>query len=491
MSARSAQDVTRLDVTGVRRPLSQETLSRLRRGARRGLTLGVLGAHLVWVIPVITALQALIYGGLVPSQQAGTFPIIPLSSFRIRIEEMLILVGFAVWLVSAVIALSNPHARPSQGRLRLTPLLLFGLFALIGLSQGAVRGLMAQNEQVLLEVRLLAVPFLYFILAWDWIKGIALTFLANVLYKSLLPLTVLLILGLYLPLPQLQTQLLGSVRGAYGGFSTAVEPLVVFFYALLLARILLEKKVTVFQVLLLLFIMAGLFFKVGKTNWVHLAEVPVISLLAIQKTPRLPQLRSVAMKRWFIIGIIGVSLAVVAVSLLVLVSGDTLNDWIARSMDRIFRPDFGGDVSGGRIDMIIAGWHKFLQAPLEGGGFGYWYEYWYRGYFFGLVPDHFAPVWVVTRAGLLAFVPLAVLVLWYLFKGFQVCRQPLATPIRALVVACFAYTITLLTYSFYGVPQNLFEPQVFFWLGVAVVLTAVRHPENMALLNVKRQATTC
>lgn len=486
MSARSARDVTGLDVTGLdvtgpRRSLSQETLSRLGR-ERGALKLGVLGARLVWVIPVITAIQAVIYGGLVASQQAGTFPIIPLAGFRIRIEEILILAGFATWLVSVVVVLSDPHARRSQGRVRLTPLRLLGLLALIGVSQGVVRGLIAHNEQVLLEVRLLIIPFLYFVLAWVWIKGMPLTWLANALYKSLSLLTVMLILGLFLPLGQLQNWLLGIMGSVYGGFSTAVQPLVVFFYALLLARILLEKKVTVFQVLLLLFIMGGLFFKVGKTNWAHLAEVPVITLLAIQKTPRLPQLRSIAIKRWLIIGLIAVIIGIVVLSLLVLVRADTLNDWIARSTDRITRPDLRGDITGGRLDMIIAGWHKFLQAPLFGSGLGYWYEYWYRGHFFYFAADHFSPIWIVTRTGLLAFIPITVLVLWYILKGFQVCRQPLATPIRVFVVACFSYTITLLTYSLYGVPQNLFEPQIFFWLGVAVVLTAVHHPENRVLL---------
>ena len=443
---------------------------------------GVLGRGLVWFVPVFMIIQALMYGGLVPSQQAGTFPIIGLGGFRVRLEDILIIAGFAIWVATLFMAKSI-RMNTQQGRStrnRITPVMMLTVWTGLGLVQAAIRGVQAGNVNSLLETRTLAVPLLYFVLVMFWVPAIRLTFLARVLRTALFPLVVVLTLGVFLPIDEVMAQLLTIVNGAYGGYATPLESMVVFFYCLVWARILFTKRISFRDVLLVLFVVAGMVARISKTNWVYIMEVPLFLWIIAGRSRLFLRRRSTVRRRWLLVVIIAVVLLISAITFLSFFLPETLDSYTTAVIYRITRPDAGGDISGGRLELISAGLVKLAEAPIFGIGMGYWYEHYFLGTLLYEVPDHFSPLWVTIRAGFFMFIPVLILTFWYIWKGFRVCKLVLDSELQGFVTACYVYTLTMIIYSLYGVPQNLFEPQILFWLSVAVVLNAAHHFENRA-----------
>jgi hypothetical protein len=444
---------------------------------------GVWVTRLILLVPVLTAVQSLLFGNMIASQQAGTFPIIPLAGFRIRIEEIVIILAATLRLTGVVLRglarpASPPH-KPSRPTVSVVSVLF--CWMLVGIAQAGLRGFRANNPDNLMETRLLLIPILYFVLTMSWIRRARLTALARDLYRFLIPLAFILILSSFLPIKDLMNGFMNQIGLVYGGLANTQESIIEFFLCLVLARTLLFSKSRQADLVLILFVVVGLSFRISKPAWANLLAVFVFMLLLVaglRGTIQFHRLRSLAQRRWWRIVLTGVSLLILLVIVVGLAMPDALARFTAAATARITRPDIGGDVSGGRLELIRAGWDKFTQAPLLGSGTGMWYEVWYQGIFMYNAPDHFSILWFLTRGGLFTFLPIMILTLWYIRKGYYVCRRVEKPNLRFFVVACYIYSLVIFFYSLFGVPQTLFEPQVFFWLSVAVVLNAVRHPEN-------------
>lgn len=452
-------------------PAPVENVRRLT-ACRVGRRPFALGRSMVWLIPVVMGAQALVYGGIVPSQVAGRFPIVRLATFNIRLEEPLIIGGVALWLLSLL-----PSLFATRPVFRLTPIFLLCVWAAMGLAQAAMHGMRSNNTDHLMEARALAVPLLYFVVARYWMSRVRLTFLARVVRAALLPAVVVLTLGILTPISGLLEAGLALVGGIYGGNATALEPIVVFILCLLWAQVGSRRRPSARAVALLLFVMAGMIVKLGKTNWVYVLEVPIL-FYAIYGRNRLGPRRGIARRRLLWISGLGIVLLVGGIGWLRTVHPGTLESFLMRSKDRITRPDADGDWSGGRFAMNREGLRKLQEEPITGIGLGVWYELYWHGVAIMKMPDHFAPLWFGIRGGLFTLLPIAILALWYLRQGYRACRRVVNRELQGFVTACYMYTVAMMAYSLYGVPQNLFEPMILFWMSVAVVLSSQYHFEN-------------
>ncbi len=446
---------------------------------------GVLGRNLVWFIPAFMAIQALIYGGLVPSQQAGTFPIIGLGQYKVRLEEIIIIAGFSIWLFTLSMARSSrgPAQQVLITRHSVSPAMILAIWAGVGLVQAAIRGIRAGNVNGLLDARILAVPLLYFVLAMFWAPVIRLTSLAIVLGNILFPLVVVLTLSSFLPIGEEIAKVLEHVNGVYGGYAIPLESAVVFFYCLVWARISFAERINLLDVLLVLFVTAGLVAKISKPSWVYTLEVPLFVLVVSSKRRLSVHKRSMGRTRWLLTALIVIVFLVSAVTLLRYFLPATIDTYMTSAVDRITRPDAGGDISGGRFEQMRTGFDKLSEAPIFGMGLGDWSQDYSSSTLFNEIPDHFLPLWVSIRAGIFTFIPVLGLIIWFIKRGYRVCKSVLNSDLRVFVTACFVYSLTIITYSLYGVPQNLFEPQILFWLSVAVVLSTVKNIEIRPFLN--------
>jgi hypothetical protein len=469
--------------------LQHSVRTQLKGAARRS---GVLGRSLVWLVPIVMTIQALIYGNLVPSQEAGRFPIVRLATFSIRLEELLIICGFALWLLTwAPAIVSDPGILD-----RLTPVSMLSVLAVGGLVQAAVHGLRANTFNNLMEARVLVTPLLYFALALYWAPRIRLTCLARRLRFVLLPTVVVLTLGVLTPLNRTLEELLTVCGGIYGGNATALEPMVVFVICLLWTRLVSRHARRRWAVVLLLFLMAGMVVKIGKTNWVYVLEVPLLVFVVEGKGYLQDGRQWIARKQLAWIVCVALLLLVAAVGWFRVVRPETLDSFVTRSKERITRPDADDDWSGGRFTMNKEGLEKVLEAPILGNGLGFWYEFYWHGVPHGKMPDHFSPLWLTIRGGLVTSLPVLILCLWYMREGYRVCGHVANPELQRFVTACYVYTLAMLVYSLYGVPQGLFEPMILFWLSVAVVLRARHHFENRAPMRarplaVRRRSGDC
>lgn len=451
---------------------------------RTSLDSGVFGRSIVWLIPSFMAIQALIYGGLVPSQQAGLFPIISLGQYRVRIEEILIIAGFGIWLFTLLMARSSRGLfRHEPGnREGAWPVMIMVVWAGIGLAQAAIRGVRNGNVNSLLDTRTLFVPLLYFIMALFWSPVIRLTSLAGVLRRALFPLVVVLTLSNFLPIGEEISKILDKIGGVYGGYATPLESIVVFFYCLVWSRISFAERINIFDVILVLFVTAGLVAKISKPNWVYTLEVPLFVLLVAGKRRLSQHKRSSARTRWLLTAVVVVVLMISAVTLIRYFLPQTLDTFIISASDRITRPDASGDISGGRFELMSIGIDKLSEAPVFGIGLGDWSRNYFSGTLLNEIPDHFLPLWISIRGGLFTFIPVLGLIIWFIWKGSRVCKRVLDSELRVFITSCYVYSLTMIIYSLYGVPQNLFEPQILLWLSVAVVLCAAKNIEKKSLL---------
>ena len=454
---------------------------------------GVLGRGLVLFIPAFMAIQAIVYGGLVPSQQAGTFPIIVLGGFRIRFEDILIIAGFSIWFFTLFInnLAKGGTRRSPRSRNGVTPILLLTVWAGLGLVQAAIRGIRAGNVNSLLDTRAVALPLLYFVLATFWVPTISPALLARVLRSTLFPLVVVLTLSNFLPIGEEISLLVAKIGGVYGSNATALDPMVVFFYCLVWTSLLFAKRLRLRYVLLALFVMAGMVAKISKPNWVYALEVPLFVLIVIGLGRPFSQKRSVVRPRWLLSALIVLVVLISAAAFMRYFLPETLDSYMVSAKDRITRPDAGGDISGGRFGQMSAGLDKLKEAPLFGVGLGVWAQDYAFGTLPNDVPDHFFPLWVSIRGGFFTFVPVLILIIWYIRRGFRACKLALNSERQGFVTACFVYTLTMIVYSLYGVPQNLFEAQILFWLSVAVVLNTAHHFENKAFARSPSVTSKC
>jgi hypothetical protein len=267
--------------------------------------------------------------------------------------------------------------------------------------------------------------------------------------------------------------------------------MVVFFYCLVWTGLLFAKRLPFRNVLLALFIMAGMVAKISKPNWIFALEVPLLVLVVAGNKRFFFQKRSVVRPRWLLSILIILIVLVSTVAFMRSFLPETLDSYVMSARDRITRPDAGGDISGGRFEQMSAGLEKIKEAPVFGIGLGVWAQNYAFGALPNDVPDHFFPLWVTIRGGVFTFIPVMFLIFWYIRRGFRASKLILDSRRQSFVTACFVYTITMIIYSLYGVPQNLFEAQILFWLSVAVVLKAARHFENRAFAFSPSLITKC
>jgi hypothetical protein len=436
---------------------------------------GIVGRSFVWIIPLLTIIQATVYGGLVPSQQAGTFPILTLFGYKIRLEEILIVALFIVWVYNLALAklIGREDPRRREGRKKNQSRRIWTVWVFLGIAISLWQGFRSANLEYLMEARTLIIPLLYFILALYWMPTIRIEALARALNKALIPLVMIMAASVFMPVFDWIGGLLSPFHGVNGGFATAIEPLVVFFYALALSRTLLSTRISLFDLAGILIVILAMIGKIGKTGWAYLIEVPLLILIINNRSALISSWRRMARKRWLSMTLfVGGGLICGAVLLMVVQKTD-FESYGRQAIARVLRTDIGGDISGGRLNLIWDDWEKYIHAPFFGRGMGNWRgerpeEKKQDNY----IPVHFSPLWILVRGGLFLFFPILILTLIYIRKGLHLCGTIADPRVRGLILACYVFSLTMILYSLYGVPQSLFEPPIFFWLSVAVVLRA-------------------
>jgi O-antigen ligase len=157
---------------------------------------------------------------------------------------------------------------------------------------------------------------------------------------------------------------------------------------------------------------------------------------------------------------------------------DRMEKYLLDVESRTLRYDAGMDFTGGRLDLFIAGMDKFAEAPIFGIGTGFWYEYWKNGNYTQRVPDHFGALSVLIRGGLFTTLPIVLLILWYIPKGFLLCRKTRDPSVQPFVIASYLYTLVIFFYSLFGNPQNVLEASLLFWLSISVVMCVGRQIDD-------------
>ena len=442
--------------------------SLLRRRRNHGTSLAVL-------VPIAVAGQALVFGWLVPSQQAGIFPVLPIAGFRVRIDELLVMIGFVGWICVKGLRMLGVGAERGGGALARSSRSgrVLGIVAIAGLGQAAVRGFAGGNVENLQEARVLIIPLLFFAVARDEMRWLPQERLQKVLYRALLPASTLLLLSQVDGIRRIVERGVANFGGIYGGLSVSVEPLVIFFLCMCWAQWFFGKRRRTGSLILVGTMTVALLARVSKTAWFEVS-VMLLTMVALSIKRRPDRHFSLWGRLTRLLG----AYALLSVLLLLAVVTyrwgfpDRWEDQLAVAHQRVTRPDADGDVSGGRLEMMRAGWEKAPDALWFGRGLGMWYEFWLNGGYVNTWPDHFSPLWLLIRAGLLTTLAVGLLLGRYLRAGLRALRRTREPDHFAFVAACLTYTVVVIAYSLIGVPQTLFEPQIFFWLAVAVVISS-------------------
>jgi hypothetical protein len=423
--------------------------------------------------------QGLLFGWIVPSQQSGAFPIIMVGGFRLRIEEIVILAGFTLLLFQfGLRALVSRKVRMHRS---IRPIFVLLCLAAIGIVLSGVRGYFNQNPNALMDLRMLSVPTLFFIISLSALSVVSLPVLANVLYRLILPTALLLTVGSFLPVTEWLNGIYEPLGLNYGGVGNGLEAMLVFFLALTLAHFILQpsKRFRLLEQMLIVFIIVGFVVRISKPGWANSMAAVAILLplsLAIRGYPGLGRLRKVAASRWMRFAFFTIALFLIGSITVWATVPETVNDHVDRALARILRPDAAGDITGGRLELMEQGTQLFLGAPILGYGMGSQIipSFWANRQVIQneselYVAEHFAPLWFLNRGGLILFAPIALLMLWHLYRGFRISRMMAYRPGGYLVVACYTHTAVVGFYAMFGIPQSLFETMILFWLSLAVV----------------------
>ena len=419
------------------------------------------------------AIQAFLFGNLLQIQQAGVFPIVVIGDYHIRLEEIAIIVGLCICLA---LLLARASIRHSVLVTYKYPSLLF-LWLLVGLTQAALRGFLAHQPENMLETRMLVIPLFFYFIASIGIRYEWLPTLSKGISKLLLFPVLLLSWDSIMPVGDALGRAYGSIGWVYGGWGMGMMALIIYFLCLIVSDTLFQKRIRTMPLILIMFIVAGLIVRISKPGWANMVAVFLFGTFLVVTMRN----RAIAAKtyyqrirRWTALVLAGGSIIILAFSLFRGIYPERTENYLYDVEARTMRYDAGADFTGGRLDLFIAGLNKFTEAPIFGIGNGFWYEHWQGGYFSLRVPDHFGVLSVLIRGGVFAALPIFLLVIWYIKKGFRVCRMTNNPKVQPFVIASYLYTLVIFFYSLFANPQSVLEVSLLFWLSISVVLCAGR-----------------
>lgn len=437
---------------------------------------------LVYLIPLLVAVQATIFGSLGLSQLTGTFPIITIGQFSLRIEELLILLFFLVFSLGLSFIPKLRMRSLKKGRARIGWALALLIF---GMAQASIQGFIKKSPHNLTDTRLFFIPLLYFVFALYGMRSIRLGHLSNFVLFSLVPVALLLQVSLFTPIENDINNVAHLFGGVYGSFSPALVMLILSCLSMVLIRFIYSMKNRVAYLLLTLFLIVGLLIRIYKPGWVGTVAILVFSALILVRDDERNHNRHLSGKRLttaYLFLLMAIFLCVLYVQVY---KPQVIADYKEDVVNRIMRYDAGGDYSGNRFKMIEGAVAEITKSPLIGSGTGWWYEYKYQDGEIRNIPDHLIVTWILTRGGIITLVPLIILICWYIRTGFRNCLEVKNPRLKPFVIACYISTLQMLIYSLFGDYYSFFEQQIFFWLFVAVVLVAPTHPDNVMFSNEK------
>jgi hypothetical protein len=420
------------------------------------------------------ALQAFVFGSVIASQQVGVFPSVTVGPIRLRIEEVLIAGGVVAWLVTMLL---RPY--PWRSAVRGTPTWLIVVIAWTTLTTvlSIGRGAVQNGSQAFGEARLVLMPALYFALALFWLPHLRLVRLIRRIEVLLIPFIVGVILDFVVSFHDWMGAVVGLFGGVHGGLSMSIMSLLIFALALRAGHVVYGSGKAIRHWVWVMLITGGVAATVNKPGWLLAASVLTFTVLVVLMRVR-HRHHHAALLRALVLSFTGVFVALAAVLFVYVVFPSHMAEYVDAARVRLLRPDAGGDVSGGRIILFAMGLARFAQAPVTGAGFGGWHEIRLDASNVMLAPDHFFPLWVAIRGGVLMLVPVLILTVWYIGKGYRNCWQIKQPKLLAVVVGCYVFTLAQMTYGLIGVPVLLFDMQILFWLSVAIVLRAPSHCDN-------------
>jgi uncharacterized membrane protein YjjP (DUF1212 family) len=427
-------------------------------------------------------LQGVLFGWLVPSQQSGVFPLILIDDFRLRIDEILIIVSFLILILQIILSILS-----SSKIIIYHPKILFLLlWIMLSVLVSSIRGYLKQNPNNLMDARLLVVPTLFFFIAFSALHTISLSRLTQNLYYLVFPVAVLLTIGSFLPIKQWINSIYEPLGWIYGGIGNGLESVLLFFLALTLSHYILQppKQYRIIQQVLILFLITGFIVRISKSGWANAIAI-IFTVLFITFTvrnyPNISKIRKKIVSRWMRLILIGCIAILIGIPVIWQILPKETNAYIQRSVARILRTD-SGDISGGRFELMQKGFTLFLDAPLLGHGTGnqivpsFWKYKQVTDEQERYMAEHFAPLWFVNRGGLFTFIPVLLLMIWHLLKGFKISLKVAYHPNGFVVVACYTYTIVIaFFFALFGIPQSYFETMILFWLSFIIVHHPVYH----------------
>lgn len=431
---------------------------------------------IVYLIPLLVAAQATIFGSLGFSQIAGTFPIITIGQFRIRVEELIILLFFFAFLLGLSTIPKYRSNYHNNGKSKIGWALALYIF---GMAQASIQGFLKNSPHNLTDTRLFFIPLLYFFFALYSIRFIRLAHLSNFVLYSLLPMALLLQLSVFISVENEMNKVAHIFGGVYGGFSPPLALLIMSCLSIVFLRFIYSRKNRLIYFLLSVFLVAGLLSRIYKPGWVGVASIFIISAFVLVHNNKKMRIHHFSRNR--IISAYIVLLFVIFLFMLYaqVYKPNLIADYKQEAINRIMRHDAGGDFTGNRLKMLEGAIIEIKRAPIIGLGTGWWYEFRVQDGEIRNIPDHLILSWVVTRGGMITLIPLIILIYWYIKKGFMNCQNMKNGDLKPFVVACYVSTLMMLIYSLLGDYYSFFEQQIFFWLFVAVVLVAPSHPDNI------------
>jgi hypothetical protein len=442
-----------------------------------------IARFIIWLVLIIVATQALLFGSLLPIQQAGVFPVIVIGDYHIRLEEIVIIFGICLYLM---LLIANALSQRAIYIGRNYQSFLF-VWVLIGLAQASLRGFLANQPENMLETRMLIIPLLYFFLAsscmrYEWLP----TFSKRISILLLFP-VILLCWDSIMPIGDLFDRAYGSIGWVYGGWGMGMMALIIFFLCLIVSGALFRARIRSATNLLIMFIIVGLVIRISKPGWANMLAVfffMTILVLTMKKGAISAETYRKRVGRWVVLILGSCSLLLFMFFFYRGEYPERAEGYLSDVEARVVRYDAGRDFTGGRLDLFIEGLNRFKQAPVFGRGNGFWYEYWQEGNFSQRVPDHFTILSFLIRGGIFTTLPILLLALWYIRRGLWICQEIPDSSVRPFVVACYLYNLVIFFYSLFANPQNVLEVSLLFWLSISVVICAgKRIDENMRLDN--------
>jgi hypothetical protein len=432
---------------------------------------------IIWLVLVIMAIQAFLFGNLLQIQQAGVFPVVDIGDYHIRLEEIVLIVGLGICLILIIARVSSRHAISLTHNYQS---FLF-IWMLVGLAQAALRGYLAHQPENMLETRMLVIPLFFYFMAYTCISYEWLPIFSKRISKLLLFPVLLLSWDSIMPIGESLDRTYSSLGWVYGGWGMGMMTLIIYFLCLIVSDTLFHKRIRNAPLILIMFIIAGLIVRISKPGWANMVAVflfVTVLVLAMRNKAVAARVYHRRIRRWTVMVLAGSSLVLLVMFFYRGIFPERTENYFYEVESRTLRYDAGLDFTGGRLELFVRGLEKFAEAPIIGIGNGFWYEYWQGGNFSQRVPDHFGVLSVLIRGGVFSALPILLLVIWYLRRGFRVCRMTNDPSVQPFVIASYLYTLVIFFYSLFANPQNVLEASLLFWLSISVVLCAGREMDD-------------